>query len=210
MKKTIVFLLLVIFIGSLLSPFSVSAGQYKDEDGNLIIYEGLVPCGKTTSVQGESKLVMAPCQFCHLFVMLDGIVNYFLLYILSPIIVLMILVAGIMFYFAGGNPTLLVQAKKLIVSVVIGVVIILCSYLIVGTVLNVMGVAEGNPLSGWAEDGIFIIKCPIGGPSSNSTNNTNNTNNIVPIGDYTEQQCEDASFYWYNDTCFAEPESVTG
>ena len=182
MKRTIVFLLLVIFIGGLLSPFSAFAGQYKDEDDNLIIYEGLVPCGKTSHESGESALVMAPCQFCHLFVMINEIVSYFLIYILGPIIVLMILVAGIMFYFAGGNPNLLTQAKALITSVVIGVVIILCSYLIIGTVLNVMGVSEANPLSGWATDGVFVIKCPIQGPSSSPTNNINNTTDDGNIG----------------------------
>jgi len=200
MKKTIVFLLLIIFIGGLLSPFSASAGQYKDEDGNVIIYEGLVPCGKTSHTSGESELVMAPCQFCHLFVMIDGIVHYFLLYILGPIIVLMILIAGVMFYFAGGNPSLLTQAKALITSVVIGLVIILCSFLIVGTVLNVMGVSEANPLSDWAKDGIFVIKCPIEGPSSNSTNNINGTTDNGD--DELESKCgECGGTLWDGEVC---------
>lgn len=210
MKKTIVFLLLIIFIGGLLSPFSASAGQYKDEDGNLIIYEGLVPCGKTSFTSAETELVMAPCQFCHLFVMIDGIVHYFLLYILGPIIVLMILIAGVMFYFAGGNPNLLNQAKGLITSVVIGLVIILCSFLIVGTVLNVMGVSEANPLSDWATEGVFIIKCPIEGPSSSdSTNGTidngENGDDEPEPGDYDNQvDCESVGYYWYDDVCYGE------
>jgi len=160
MKRTIVFLLLVIFIGNLLFSFSVSAGEYQGY-GGTVKYEGLVPCGKSEKGPNETEGVTKACQLCHLFVMLDGIIDFVLLDILPWIVILMILIAGIMFYFAGGNPSLLLQAKKLITSVVIGVTIILCSYLIVGTILNVMGVVDTNPLSDWAKGGSFIMNCPI-------------------------------------------------
>jgi len=168
MKKTIVFLLLVIFIGNLLFSFSVLAGEYEGY-GGTVKYEGLVPCGKSSVGPNEDEEVKNPCQLCHLFVMLDGIIDFVLLDILPWIIILMILIAGIMFYFAGGNPSLLLQAKKLITSVVIGVTIILCAYLIIGTVLTVLGVQSWTTLDQWAGNGVFNIICPIEKPSD--TNN---------------------------------------
>jgi len=160
MKRTIVFLLLVIFIGNLLFSFSVSAGEYQGY-GGTVKYEGLVPCGKSEKGPNETEGVTKACQLCHLFVMLDGIIDFVLIDILPWIVILMILIAGIMFYFAGGNPSLLLQAKKLITSVVIGVAIILCAYLIIGTILTVLGVQSWTTLDQWAGNGVFMIDCPI-------------------------------------------------
>jgi len=204
MKKTIVFLLLVIFIGNFLFPFLASAGEYQGY-GGTVKYEGLVPCGKSEQGPNETEGVTKPCQLCHLFVMLDGIIDFVLIGILPWIVVLMILIAGVMFYFAGGNPSLLLQTKKLITSVVIGLAIILCSYLIIGTVLSVLGVLHWTTLDTWFEgNGVFMIDCPIGEPGSNSTNNTNNT--TLP-SDLAEDECADEGYYWYGGECHGEEEN---
>jgi len=172
MEKVIIFLLLIIFIGNLLFSFSVSAGDFTGYGGKEIHYQGLVPCGKSEAAPAsgdeaaESEEVTERCEFCHLFVMLDGIIDFVLIGILPWIVILMILIAGIMFYFAGGNPSLLLQAKKLITSVVIGVTIILCAYLIIGTILTVLGVQHWTTLDQWNDgDGVFNIICPIEEPS---------------------------------------------
>jgi len=202
MKKAIVFLLLVIFIGNFLFPFLASAGEYQGY-GGTVKYEGLVPCGKSSVGPNETEGVKKPCQLCHLFVMLDGIIDFVLIDILPWIVILMILIAGVMFYFAGGNPSLLLQAKKLITSVVIGVTIILCSYLIIGTVLTVLGVQSWTTLDQWAENGVFIIDCPIEENGSSSQTTPPNPP-LTPVpGDYTtEQECIAAGFYWWpDDTC---------
>jgi len=191
MSRKIVILLLVIFIWGLLFPILALAGDYKY--GNKDVhYEGLVPCGKSESSlpaaydeegnlikEEESLEISYPCEFCHLFVMLDGIIDFVLIKILPPVIALMMVIAGIMFFFAGGNPSLLLQSKKLITSVVIGVVIILSAYLIVGTVLTVVGVQSWTTLDTWLDgDGIFMVNCPIGegGIGGNGGNGGNGDN----------------------------------
>ena len=212
MKKTIVFLLLVIFIGNFLFPFLASAGEYQTSEGS-VHYEGLVPCGKSTLATDkdgnviEDEGVKNPCELCHLFVMLDGIIDFVLLDILPWIVILMILIAGIMFYFAGGNPNLLLQAKKLIWSVVIGLTIILCAYLIVGTILTVLGVQSWTTLDKWAGEGSFQVICPIGGDGANNSNN-NGTNDGNGNGisntngngeeDENESKCEECGAGFWN------------
>jgi len=161
MKKEIVILLLIIFIGGLLFPFLTLAGDYQ-VDGGTVHYEGLVPCGKAKVSSGESDEVTGRCQFCHLFVMLDGIITFVLFDILPPVAVLMMVIAGVMFFFGGGNPSLLLQAKKLITSIVIGLVIIFSAYLIVGAVLSTTGVLGWTTLDKWLDNGTFTVNCPIG------------------------------------------------
>ena len=186
MSKKIVILLLVIFIGSLSFPFLTLAGDYL-YGNDMVHYEGLVPCGKDISSlpeirdednniikEEESLQISYPCEFCHLFVMLDGIIDFVLIQILPPVVVLMMVIAGIMFFFAGGNPALMLQAKKLITSVVIGVIIIFSAYLIVGTVLTVAGVQSWTTLDTWLDKGFFIVDCPIGeGGAGNGNGNGN-------------------------------------
>jgi len=206
MKKTIVFLLLIIFIGGLLSPFSASAGTYQGY-GGTVEYEGLVPCGKSEKGPNETEGVTKPCQLCHLFVMLDGIIDFVLIDILPWIVILMILIAGVMFYFAGGNPNLLLQAKKLITSVVIGLIIILCAYLIIGTILTILGVQHWTTLDQWADgNGVFEIICPI----EKNGNSATPTPTPTPSDYTTEQGCITAGFYWWpdnacHDTIFISP-----
>ncbi len=222
MSKKIVILLLIIFIGSLSFPFLTLAGEYQGY-GGTVHYEGLVPCGKSEKGPGESDEVTNPCEFCHLFVMLDGIIDFVLFNILPPVVVLMMVIAGIMFFFAGGNPTLLLQAKKLITSVVIGVVIIFSAYLIIGTVLTVVGVQSWTTLDTWLDDGVFIIDCPIGGGGSGGNGGNGNGGNEnggnenggnenggggeAPASDYTtKDECIEAGYYWYDEECHEEEE----
>jgi len=211
MKKTIVFLLLVIFIGNFLFPFLASAGEYQGY-GGTVRYEGLVPCGKSEKGPDEDEGVTKPCQLCHLFVMLNGIINFVLIDILPWVVILMILIAGVMFYFAGGNPSLLLQAKKLITSVVIGLTIIFCSYLIIGTVLTVLGVQHWTTLDQWAGSGVFIVDCPIEENGSGTQTPTPTPTPGTLPGDYDDPlECEEAGYYWHNGECKeGEPSQLSG
>lgn len=160
MKKIIKFLLLSIFLADLFLPVAVLAdGTYTTANGKTVEYEGFVPCGKEVIVNGNPVLVY--CQFCHFFVMLNGIIRFFLFMIVPPLAVLMLVVGGIMFFFAGGRPQLLSKGKSLIQAVVIGLVLIYGAYLIVSTFLTVLGVADWVPLSEWSSKGAFGIKCGI-------------------------------------------------
>jgi hypothetical protein len=160
----------------LLFPLITSAGDYKLSNGQTVHYQGFVPCGKTnpapakTDSSGniiepaESPEVTMTCQFCHLFVMIDGIIDYFLGTIVPPVAILIIVIGGVMFYFAGANPAMLQRAKSLIKGVLIGIALIYGSYLIVGTFLSILGVADVSGLSDWAKLDPFKINCNITPP----------------------------------------------
>jgi hypothetical protein len=144
MKK----ILLAIFLILFLSPFLAQA-------------QGLVPCGNP----GQP-----PCQFCHLFVLFQNIVNFLLYDIVPPLAVLMIAIGGFMYMFAyfspgqalpgggKGGPALLGQAKKIITATIIGLLIIYGAWLIVNFFFQFIGVSTWQ---GWSlKESWWQIKCP--------------------------------------------------
>lgn len=150
----------IILLGLLLFPLVSLAGEYKAckeiKNGECIgertvSYEGLVPCGKEVAV--NNKRVDIPCQFCHIFVMADAILD-FVIGIAFIIAVGMIVLAGLLFIVAysgiggylsketGGGPKLLSQAKSILGSVLTGLVIIFAAWIIVNTIFVFLGVAD--------------------------------------------------------------------
>jgi hypothetical protein len=116
---------------------------------NLIQGAGLVPCGGP----GEPA-----CQLCHIFVMLDKIIDFLLLPpdgIVPIVATLMLVIGGVMFFFGGANPETLSRAKSLLTSVVIGLIIIYASWLIINLFFQVIGVQSWTGL----EEGWWSIEC---------------------------------------------------
>lgn len=114
----------------------------------IIQSAGLVPCG------GKDE---PPCQLCHLFVMLDNIVDFVLIKLVPPLAVLMVVIGGTMFLLAGGNPGILSRANSLLTAVFIGLVIVYGSWIIINIFFTLIGVSEWTGLS----EGWFKINCPI-------------------------------------------------
>ena len=162
--KKILFLIISFWV--LFCPLVSLAGEYK-ADGKTVTYDGLVPCGKVVKVDGEE--VYMPCQFCHFFVMAKGIVDFLLLPptgIVFLVGVLMLVIAGAMFIFgylvSPENPELISNAKSLMTSVIIGLIIIFGAWVFVNTFFLLIGVADWTGLKG----GWFQINCPIELPGS--------------------------------------------
>lgn len=167
---------LIIFLGGLLFPLISLAGTYIAGDAD-ICYEGLVPCGKEVYVGGsweDGKCIggvptFIRCQFCHFFVMLDGAIDFVLFKLVPPIAILMLVIGGVMFMFAhlggaemlpgggAGGPKMLGQAKKVITSVVIGLIIIFAAWIIIDLFFSLIGVAEWTGL----QEGWFTINCQV-------------------------------------------------
>lgn len=181
MKK----IFLAIFLITLFLPFTGSAlgGSYSiDASGTIyqVQYEGLVPCGKCVNVsppagatiQGECDQttggVPVPigfpiskksvrCVICHIFVTLDGVIDFVLLQIVPAISTLLFIFAGLSYYQAMGTPEKLSKAKSLLFSVIIGLTIIYGSWIIINTAMSVLGLADWV---GFGE-GWFQIKCDL-------------------------------------------------
>ncbi len=142
MKKTIILSLLVVLFFSLTSSFTLAAERTGCPT------EGLVPCGNTTS---------CPCQLCDIFTLINNIVHLLLFQIIPIIAALLIVIGGIMMiwaYAGSGGPATLIKAKTLFTSVVIGLLIIYCAWLIVSMFFWAIGVSEWGGLKTW-----WVIKC---------------------------------------------------
>jgi len=122
---------------------------------------GLVPCARDCNVPPVSGIDLidetCPCQLCHLFVMADKILDFIFFIIIPLVAVLMLVIGGLVFFFAGTSPQRLSQAKSIITSTIFGLIIIFAAWLIINTFFVIIGVA------GWTglQQGWFSIVCPI-------------------------------------------------
>ena len=124
-----------------------------------LLFSSLIP------VQTQAGLVPCEgpdCQLCHLFVMLDNIVDFLFIKLIPPLAALILVIGGGIFIFAGGNPASITQGKSIMTSVLIGLVIIYAAWLIVGLFLNTIGLTDwtNEIYRNWWEQGFFEIPCP--------------------------------------------------
>lgn len=145
----------------------------KTEGTAIVCYDGFVPCGKNFKIpsnldgKGSCPVVAfnegttIQCQLCHFFIMIDNAVDYVVIKIVPILAVMMLVLAGVMYYFGGIRPELLSRAKTLIKGVVIGLALIYGAYIIVNVFLVVLGAAHTNSVSQVFKNGIFSIDCPV-------------------------------------------------
>jgi hypothetical protein len=118
--------------------------------------QGLVPCG------GKD----CPCTICHFFELIRRILNFFLIKIIPPLAILMVVIGGFMYMGAfsgamGAGPSVLSKAKSLFISVAVGLLIIYGSFIIVGFLLQAIGLANWTTdiYHNWWNNGFFEINC---------------------------------------------------
>ena len=73
----------------------------------------------------------------------------------------MLLIGGGMFIFSGGSANTVNKAKTIMTSVVIGLVIIFLAFMIVGVILNAIGLADWTQeiYRNWWQEGVIQINC---------------------------------------------------
>lgn len=96
----------------------------------------LVTCGV-----GAGK----PCTICDIWVLSDNVVDFLLQSLAAPILVIVLVVGGFIYVTSGGNPKRTEQAKSLLTSAIVGIIIALAAWLIVNTILNVLVKKEFVP-----------------------------------------------------------------
>lgn len=96
----------------------------------------IVPCGE----EGN------PCTLCHIFELARNVIQFLLEFVLviAPVF---ILIGGIMILASAGTPDRVALGKRIITSAVIGVVIALGAWAILGTLFNALIGGPGFP---WA------------------------------------------------------------
>jgi C1A family cysteine protease len=122
----------------------------------IVHREGIVPCRLTE------------CTLCDFFVMLDRIVNYILFCLIPPLAIFMIVLAGLLyvgavFEFLPGGFETVSRAKRIFFSVLIGLFIAYCAWLIINLFLLAIGYRNRN---NW-----WQIQCSLGPQPQVATQN---------------------------------------
>jgi hypothetical protein len=140
-KKHLLILGIFLFFGFLFTTINFVNAQ-----------DGLISCG---------GLNQPPCRICHFFVLLKNVMD-FILKIIGLIAVLMLIIGGIHFFFAGGDPGKLETGKRILTSVAIGLIIIFGGYLIINALFTFPGFLSSSfSFSTWYDPSTwFSTNCP--------------------------------------------------
>ncbi len=103
------------------SCFSPNATTEKGDD----VVSTIIPCTDK-------------CTFTDVFRLLNNLLTFFITTLLIPIFITILMYAGFKYITAEGNPSKIANLKKIIGNVVLGIIIILCSWLIVRTIMNAL------------------------------------------------------------------------
>lgn len=97
------------------------------------------------------------CKPCHIYAGFSNVINFIVFTLTPGIAVIMILASAITLVF-GGSESARTAGKKMLTSVVIGLVIIYTSWLVVNTIIRTL--AKGS--DGWVPSSWNTIQCSSG------------------------------------------------
>lgn len=133
MKKFLLPSIIIIFIAivSFHVPMYVHAATPATGSPNT----GLIPCDTN-------------CDFSSVIQLLNNLQNFFFTNLLLPIFVIMIMYLGYSYLTAGGNPSQHAKFASMAKHMVTGLLLILCAWLIVHTLLLMLGYSDPLGLFG--------------------------------------------------------------
>lgn len=97
-----------------------TAAILADKEGN-----GVVPCHDT-------------CGFTDVLVLINNVISFLVTKLFIPLVILMIMYTGVTYITAQGNPGKRANVKSMMMHIVVGMIFVLCSWLIVKTVLGIL------------------------------------------------------------------------
>lgn len=135
-KKTRILVVAIFFVGIIFSFAAVP-------ESALAQAKGLIPCG--TSYASD------PCTLCHLIVGIQGLIDFGLKKIMVPLAILMIVIAGVIYIVSAGNEHMMGLAKTGLTYILVGFAIILAAWVMVNTILNLVGIKSdlGLQITRW-------------------------------------------------------------
>lgn len=113
-------------------------------DNSVKVSGGLVPCG--TERDGENKITN-PCGFSHIFALIKNVMDYLFLGFILPVSAILFAYAGFELVTSGGDTEKKSKAKSIFINVLIGLVVSLGAFLIVKTVLNIVGFKDDGGIN---------------------------------------------------------------
>lgn len=97
---------------------------------------GLIPCDNTPGVNG---VVAKPCDFNALMHLINNVIKFILFNLAVPISAIVFFYAGFKMVTSGGSSEARTQAKNIFSSTVFGLAIAAGAWLIIRTLLSVLG-----------------------------------------------------------------------
>jgi len=143
-KEKIILTLLITFFGFLFFAFILSASQASAQ--------GLVRCGDYFDETGTLRSGPGiSCTLCDALAVIQNIINFLVgpTGIIYALAILMVAYGGFKYLISGGSEEKLREAKGIIRMAIVGVIIGLSSFLIVGTVINVIGEGDSDQPTGF-------------------------------------------------------------
>jgi hypothetical protein len=105
----------------------------------VVLAKILPECGKIVNN------VFTPCEYCHLFQLIENVINLIIIDIAVPLAAVAFAIAGYIYITAGGNSGKISQAHSIFKNVAIGLIIVLASWLVIDLVMKTL-VADPNYL----------------------------------------------------------------
>jgi len=169
MKKLILILFLFVLFLPLIRTPRYRSGTFFLAPLEITEAAGLVPCGRSEDDLSTPRNESSPCTACDLLVLAENVLHYALT-LAFTIVVIFAIIAGFRLIFSGGNEVNIRAAQKSLSTALIGLAIILCSYLIVNTVFWLMAQIGGDDYtSDW-----WHLECTY--PESKTDNDGDNGN----------------------------------
>lgn len=133
LKKTLLSLVMILVgVSVLAAPIVGQAAEATSTPtGGIVNCESSLPGG----ISGVSET--NSCDLCKLVSMINTIFNYAAVF-LGGAAVLMIIVGGIMYMTASGSQELITRGKKTLQFAIIGLVVVILSFVIVQTILGIL------------------------------------------------------------------------
>jgi uncharacterized membrane protein YgcG len=143
--KTLIVILSFFAAVTLFAPLAASASVAQGIGltgywGPLVSCTGNYDSSTTVMPGAPSNACTSVCDLIGTFINVTYFAMSAALFILAPVL---FVVGGIMFLMSGANPGMLEKAKKTLTSTLIGLLIVLCSYLLIYTfvkALNITGI----------------------------------------------------------------------
>lgn len=125
----------------LLAPLAPAFAETPPEDTSKFL--PLVTCGRNIDGKPETTLPgEQSCRICDIWVLSNRVIN-FAFFLATPILIIVLIAGGFIYLTSEGNPKKTEQAKSLLTSAIVGIVIALAAWLIVSTILKNLA-KEGN------------------------------------------------------------------
>ena len=126
-------------------------GVDTDADGKLDLEPDpscIAPEGTEKADISNSQLISCYnyCTFSDVLKTINNLITFLITKLFVPIIILLLMYAGFKYITAQGNPSKKADLKKLLFNILIGILLVLCSWLIVKVILTVLVKDEDSAL----------------------------------------------------------------